>query len=70
MRCAPKPNLRDASCCNVEVVKGAAGLRLRCFLLTLVTNNLPSAALVKIATASADPVSLLIVNCDNFLPCK
>ena len=30
-----KPSLRDASCCSVEVVNGAVGLRLRCFLSTL-----------------------------------
>ena len=32
MRCVLKPSLRDASCCSVEVVNGAAGLRRRCFL--------------------------------------
>ena len=32
-----KPNLRAASCCNVEVVKGGAGMRLSGFLLTLST---------------------------------
>ena len=35
MRCAVKPSLRAASCCRVEVVNGAAGLRLRCFFSTL-----------------------------------
>ena len=30
MRRALNPNLRAASCCNVEVVNGGAGLRRRC----------------------------------------
>ena len=30
----PYPNLRDASCCRVEVVKGAAGVRLVGFTVT------------------------------------
>ena len=32
---APKPSLRAASCCSVEVVNGGAGLRLRSLLLHL-----------------------------------
>ena len=44
VRCAPKPSLRDASCCSVEVVNGAAGWRLRCFFSTLLTVSAPPAA--------------------------
>ena len=35
VRCAVKPSLRTASCCRVEVVNGAAGLRRRCFFSTV-----------------------------------
>ena len=34
VRCAVKPNFRAASCCIVDVVKGAAGWRFRFFLST------------------------------------
>jgi len=36
---APKLSFRDASCCNVEVVKGAGGLRLTRLRSTEVTEN-------------------------------
>jgi hypothetical protein len=32
---APKPNLRLASCCRVEVMKGGAGLRVAGFASTV-----------------------------------
>ena len=34
VRLAPKLSLRTPSCCNVDVVKGGAGLRLRLLFLT------------------------------------
>ena len=34
---APKPSLRAASCCSVDVVNGGAGERLRSFCSTFVT---------------------------------
>ena len=37
VRLAPKLSLRTPSCCNVDVVKGGAGLRLRLLFLTDVT---------------------------------
>ena len=37
VRLAVKPSRREASCCRVLVVNGAAGLRLRSPLLTRAT---------------------------------
>ena len=48
-----KLNLRTASCCKVEVVNGAAGLRLRCFFSTRETVVLPALASSNLPTTSA-----------------
>ncbi len=37
VRLALRPNLREASCCKVEVVKGGGGLRRTCFFSTEAT---------------------------------
>ncbi len=37
VREAPRPSLRDASCCSVEVVNGGGGLRRICFFSTAAT---------------------------------
>ena len=56
VRLAPKLSLRTPSCCNVDVVKGGAGLRLRLLFLTDVTVAVWSAIAFWIATASASQV--------------
>ena len=56
VRLAPKLSLRTPSCCNVDVVKGGAGLRLRLLFLTDVTVAVWSAIAFWIATASASHV--------------
>jgi hypothetical protein len=38
VRAAPKPSLREASCCSVEVVKGGSGLRRIRFFSTRATD--------------------------------
>ena len=43
----PYPNLREASCCRVEVVKGAAGVRLVGFTVTSSTVYVALLQLVK-----------------------
>ena len=39
VRCAPKPSFLEASCCSVEVVKGAVALRFLCFFSTSITSS-------------------------------
>ena len=54
MVCATeKYNLREASCCNVEVVNGAAGLFLAGFFSRLATEKLASKQFLRKASASA-----------------
>ncbi len=70
VRCAPKPSLRAASCCSVDVVKGGAGLRLRCFLSTFVTTSEPAAACSSVRRAASAPAASVIVNCSTLRPCS
>jgi len=43
VREAPKPSLREASCCRVEVVKGGRGLRrVRFFSIEATVNGSPA----------------------------
>src|SRR6188472_3323749 len=60
-----KPSLREASCCSVEVVKGAAGLR-RCDLLSMfeTTKRPPSSAALSRSAVAASAMS----NLSSFLP--
>jgi hypothetical protein len=37
VRLAPKPSLRDASCCSVLVMNGGEGVRLRSLRVTFST---------------------------------
>ena len=66
--CALKRNLRAASCCKVEVIKGAAGLRLRSFACTSMTCKTPFAACFKAAIAACAAASSVKLNCSTFLP--
>ena len=67
MRCAPKPSLRAASCCSVEVVNGGDGLRLRCFFSTFATVSVPLASLLeRLLRTSSAPPALVTVNCSTF----
>jgi hypothetical protein len=66
VRCAVKPNLRAASCCSVEVVKGGAGLRLRCFFSTLAMVSSPLAASLSAASTVFARFSLVIENWLSF----
>ena len=50
----------------MEVINGAAGLRLRCFFSTLVTTNLPLACLVKSSLTAVACASVVMLNCSNF----
>ena len=68
VRCAPKPSLREASCCSVEVVNGAAGLRRRCFLSTFATVSLPLAVSRIFCSAARTWVSFVNVNCSTLSP--
>ena len=70
MRCALKPSLRDASCCSVEVVNGAAGLRRRCFLSTFATVSTPLAVSRIRCSAARTWGSFVNVNCSTFSPPK
>src|SRR5256885_51232 len=54
VRWAPRPSLREASCCRVEVVKGAGGCRRTCFFSTEAT--------VKLGAASKIGVDQLLVD--------
>ena len=65
VRVAPKPSFRDASCCRVEVVKGAAGLRRTRPRSTLWTENAPAsiAPTAALAAPSSESASL-----SSFLP--
>ena len=58
VRCAPKPSLRAASCCSVEVVNGGDGLRLRCFFSTFVTTSVPPAACSSVLRAAFGPAGI------------
>ena len=69
VRCAPKPSLRAASCCSVEVVNGGAGLRLRC--LRSIDGDAELAGRGRFDRARAPRaacVSLVTVNCSTFSP--
>ena len=63
--CAPKPSLRDDSCCRVEVVNGAGGLRLTRLRSTVPTLKSPASTAALAASASA---SLARSNWSSFLP--
>ena len=54
VRSAPKPSLREASCCKVLVANGGAGWRCTCFFSTLSTRNCRAsiAATARLASAS------------------
>ena len=66
--CALKPSLRAASCCNVEVVNGGAGLRLRCLRSTDSTVSSPLAAVCSARSTSRARASLVKLNCSTFSP--
>jgi hypothetical protein len=68
VRCAPKPSLREASCCRVEVVKGGEGLRLRCFFSTPATVRLPAAACSSARRTSPARGPSVMVNCSTLAP--
>jgi len=68
VRLVVKPSLREASCCRVEVVKGAAGLRRRCFFSTLTTLRVPPAASSRVFSASRACFSSVMVNCSTLSP--
>ena len=65
VRVAPKPSLREASCCRVEVVKGDHGLRLTCLCSTEATEK--ASGVSRLTTASAAPLSPR-ANLSSFLP--
>ena len=60
VRSAPKPSLRDASCCKVAVANGGAGWRWTCFFSTLSTRNARAsiAATARLASASLGEIEL------------
>ena len=62
------PSLREASCWSVEVVNGAVGLRLRCFLSIFETRTLPPAAAITASRAACAVVSFSKVNCSTLSP--
>src|ERR1700710_1381351 len=51
--CAPKPSLRLASCCKVEVVKGALGLRRTRLRSISATEKVPASTAALAASAAA-----------------
>ena len=71
VRAGAKPSLREASCCKVEVVKGAAGWRLAGLRLDARRPRTwrVSSALLKAsrlgARADVEPVELLAVGADE-----
>ena len=64
---APKPNLRLASCCNVEVMNGGDGLRLAGFAST---NCTVKSRLLIACTANSAWVASEISNLSSFLPAR
>ena len=65
VRSVVKPSLRTASCCMVDVVNGAAGLRLRFFFsMAVTTASLPSSSF----NTSACAASFGRSNCSSFAP--
>ena len=62
---AEKPSLRAASCCNVEVVKGAAGDRRVSFF---VTSDTTAGRFARSATILCAASSFLIASLSNDLP--
>ena len=62
---AENPNLREASCCIVDVMKGACGLRVSGFATTLMTDRLAAFTAALAAMAS---FSLPSENLSSFLP--
>ncbi len=67
-RLVVKPSLRTASCCSVDVVNGAAGLRLFCFFSTRATVVLPALAISNLPTTSCCWSWLVMLNCSTFWP--
>jgi hypothetical protein len=67
VRCAPKPSLRAASCCSVEVVNGGAGLRLRCLRSMAADRERRRGLFDGLAHRGACP-SFVKLNCSTFLP--
>ena len=62
---AEKPNLREASCCMVDVINGACGLRVSGLATTLMTERL---AALTAALAAMASFSLPSENLSSFLP--
>ena len=65
VRCALNPSFRDASCCIVDVVKGAAGRRRVGLLTTFFTIKLAAST---VAFAVLADVSLFKANFSSFSP--
>ena len=68
VRRAPNPSLRDASCCKVEVVNGAEGLRRRGFSSTEITFNEPAASRSRRSRIVEATASAVTVNWLTFWP--
>ena len=51
VRLTAKPSLRDASCCNFEVMKGGTGFRLRSLVVTSLTTKVCFSASATISSA-------------------
>ena len=68
VRCVVKRSFPAASCCKVDVVKGARGWRLRSRLLTSDTVSWPCAAVSNLVLAAVASASVLISNCFSALP--
>ena len=68
VRCAPKPSLRAASCCSVEVVNGGDGIALALLLLDVRDRQRAAGRglLERARRTSSACVAVVIVNCSTF----
>ena len=70
VRRVAKRSLRAASCCKVDVVKGAVGLRLRCFFSSRLTVSIPCASSNRRCFAALARALVFKSNCLTRLPSR